>query len=119
MTGCASGHLQYSTGSSGKQLGNNLIKAGNAIQSIPYLEFFLETQPDRADVSEKLESARRIEHLERETGTSPDSTELFIHMAYQYLLLSNRMMADSLISLAFQMDPQNILLNQIFPGMSD
>lgn len=100
-------------------LGNNLILAGKVTRSIPYLEFFLEANPGRKDVDEKLAVARRIKEIEGEMATSPDSTELYIHMAYQYLLLNQRKPADSLVGAAYRRDPRNELLNQIFSGSQD
>lgn len=81
-------------------LANNLILAGEAVLSIPYLEFFLKGNPGRQDVEKKLESARHIKQIAAEMDLSPDSAELYIHMAYRK-------------------DPRNELLNQIFPDLQD
>ncbi len=97
-------------------LASNLILSGEAGSAVPYLEFFLKSNADRKDVQEKLLLAKRVQQLEGEMEACPDSTELYIHLAYQYLLLNQRSRADSLVAHAYERDSGNALLHQIFSG---
>ncbi len=99
-------------------LGNSLISAGRSKEAVTYLEYFIEFHPDRQDVAKKLQIIKVLANLEEQIQSSPDSTELYVHAAYQYLQLNQRNISDSLIRLAYSLDPQNALVKQVLrnPG---
>ncbi len=94
-------------------LGNSILKAGKPSEAIPHFEHFIKSYPDRKDVVEKLEIIRRLDQLEEEIRLLPDSTELYVYAAYQYLLLDHRNIADSLIGVAYKQDPGNAMVMQL------
>jgi lysophospholipase L1-like esterase len=100
-------------------LGNSLIKAGKPGESVQYLEYFLEFHPDRQDVAKKLEIIKALENLEGQIQSAPDSTELYVYAAYQYLLLNQRNISDSLIRVAYDLDSQNDLVKQVLKDPGD
>lgn len=99
-------------------LGISLIKAGRPEESVQYLKYFLEFKPDRQDVAEKLDIIKVLENLKGQIQSSPDSTELYVYAAYQYLLLNQRNISDSLIRVAYNLDPNNALVQKLLnkPG---
>ncbi len=99
-------------------LGNSLISAGRSKEAVTYLEYFIEFHPDRQDVVKKLQIIKVLANLEEQIHSTPDSTELYVHAAYQYLQLNQRDISDSLIRLAYSLDPQNALVKQVLrnPG---
>jgi lysophospholipase L1-like esterase len=94
-------------------LGNSLISAGRSKEAVTYLEYFIEFHPDRQDVAKKLQIIKVLANLEEQIQSTPDSTELYVHAAYQYLQLNQRNISDSLIRLAYSLDPQNALVKQV------
>ncbi|MFO7670716.1 MAG: hypothetical protein R6W31_13735 [Bacteroidales bacterium] len=94
-------------------LGSSMIKTGNLAGAVPYLEYFLQDQPDRKDVAAKLATIRELQKLQDQVKESPDSTELYIYTAYHYMQLNLPRFADSLLSEAYSRDPQNALLNKL------
>jgi lysophospholipase L1-like esterase/thioredoxin-like negative regulator of GroEL len=99
-------------------LGNSLISAGRPEEAVQYLEYFIEFHSDRNDVAKKLETVKALVNLEEQIRSTPDSTELYVHAAYQYLLLNQPRISDSLIRAAYSLDPQNALVKQVWrnPG---
>ena len=99
-------------------LGNSLISAGRSKEAVTYLEYFIEFHPDRQDVAKKLQIIKVLANLEEQIQSTPDSTELYVHAAYQYLQLNQRNISDSLIRLAYSLNPQNALVKQVLrnPG---
>ena len=91
-------------------LGNSLISAGRSKEAVTYFEYFIEFHPDRQDVVKKLQIIKVLANLEEQIQSTPDSTELYVHAAYQYLQLNQRDISDSLIRLAYSLDPQNALV---------
>lgn len=100
-------------------LGNSLISAGRPGESLQYFEYFLEYHPDRKDVAEKLEAIRALKNLEGLIHSFPDSTELYVHAAYRYLLLGQRLISDSLIRVAYGLDPLNDLVKNVLRNPGD
>jgi tetratricopeptide (TPR) repeat protein len=94
-------------------LGNSLIKAGRPEESIPYLGYFLEFNPGRQDIIKRLEIVKALANLEEQIRSSPDSTELHVYAAYQYLLLNQPDISDSLIMKAYSLDPNNPLVQKM------
>jgi tetratricopeptide (TPR) repeat protein len=94
-------------------LGNSLIKAGRPEESIQYLGYFLEFNADRQDVAKKLDIVRALAELEKQIRSAPDSTELYVYAAHQYLLLDQRHIADSLIGRAFSLEPNNAMVQRV------
>ena len=99
-------------------LGNSLISSGRSKEAVTYLEYFIEFHPDRQDVVKKLQIIKVLANLEEQIQSTPDSTELYVHAAYQYLQMNQRDISDSLIRLAYSLDPQNALVKQVLrnPG---
>jgi lysophospholipase L1-like esterase len=94
-------------------LGNTMIRTGDVTGAIPYLEYFLDHQPDRKDVAARLEIARDLKRLEQQIRLTPDSTELYIYAAYRYLQLELPRQSDSLLRTACLQDPDHPLLNRV------
>ncbi len=94
-------------------LGSSLIKAGRPAESVQYLEYFIEFQPGRQDVVKKLEIIKTLANLEEQIRSRPDSTELYVYAAYQYLLLNQPDISDSLITKAYSLDPDNPLVQKL------
>lgn len=94
-------------------LGSSLIKAGKPVESVQYFEYFLGFHPDRQDVASKLEIIKVLENLDEQIQSTPDSTELYVYAAYQYLLLNQRNISDSLIRVAYALDPNNALVQKL------
>jgi tetratricopeptide (TPR) repeat protein len=100
-------------------LGNSLINEGKAGESVQYLAYFLQYYPDRKDVAEKLETVRILERLESQIHSYPDSTELYVYAAYQYLRLGQHPVSDSLVRVAYRLDPGNDLLKKVLGNTVD
>jgi lysophospholipase L1-like esterase len=94
-------------------LGSSLIKAGRPAESVQYLEYFIEFQPGRQDVVKRLEIVKALANLEEQIRSATDSTELYVYAAYQYLLLNQQDISDSLIMKAYSLDPKNDLVKQV------
>ena len=61
----------------------------------------------------RLEIVKTLADLDKQIRSAPDSTELYVYAAYQYLLLNQPDISDSLIMKAYSLDPNNPLVQKL------